>query len=455
MRTARRAFRNLARSPLRSALLVLVLAVSTGLTLVMLTVYGSFGARLEEIKGRIGTTVTVRPAGAGGFGGGGVVMTIGSGTTTQTLKESDLEGLESLEHVTSVEQSYSTSYRGEDLKMVLSQEDLQKRGVVVQGGQLPKEVQLPITLNGVTMGSPLTVFGGGTATVVEGRSFTQEDAGRDVAVVGRDVAEENGLQVGDTFQLQGATVEVIGIFDAGTQFGNAAVFFPLETLQRIFDATGEVTEARVYADSAAHVDEVEEAVKSLLGEDRADVTSDLATYESIQAPLEDARASSLIGLAAALVTSAAVIFIAVVLVSRQRIKEIGILKAVGATSGNLVAQFGLEALFMSVAAGLLGALATFPLAQVVADGLLSDPASPAGPPAGGVAAGKSFQVTAPVRDKVVRGLPNVLPGDVEVAVEPVVFLYALAIAAGLAVVAAIISTWYVGRVRPAEVLRYE
>jgi ABC-type lipoprotein release transport system permease subunit len=42
-----------------------------------------------------------------------------------------------------------------------------------------------------------------------------------------------------------------------------------------------------------------------------------------------------------------------------------------------------------------------------------------------------------------------------VAVSPEVFLYALAIAVGLALVATIVPVWYVGRVRPAEVLRHE
>ncbi|HEY8491087.1 MAG TPA: ABC transporter permease [Dehalococcoidia bacterium] len=454
MRTAGRALRNVARSPLRSAQLVVVLAVSTALTLIMLTVYGSFGQRLEQIKGRIGTTVTVRPPGSGGFGG--LAIAVGPDATTPVLQESDLEGLESLEHVVSVERSYVTGYQGDDLKLVLSQEDLQKRGVVVRGGPPSIEKQIPILLNGMTPTATLTTVDGNPVDVTAGRALSGEDAGRDVAVVGLDVAEQNGLVVGDTFQLRGVTLEVIGIFDAGTQFDNAAVFLPLGTLQRILDAEGEVTQVRVRADSTEHVDEVEDAVRALLGEDRADVTSDASLFEGIRAPVEDARRSSLIGLLAAVVASGAVIVLAVVLVSRQRIKEIGILKAVGATSGTMVTQFGVEALSLSVVAGILGALATFPLAQVVADGLLSDPAMPAPSGSSGLTASKGAAIKS---FQVAGGLPGhlsgVLPGSVDVVVEPVVFLYALAIGAGLAVMAAAVSAWYVGRVRPAEVLRYE
>jgi ABC-type lipoprotein release transport system permease subunit len=50
---------------------------------------------------------------------------------------------------------------------------------------------------------------------------------------------------------------------------------------------------------------------------------------------------------------------------------------------------------------------------------------------------------------------STLLGSVDVAVSPEVFVYALAIAVGLAMLAAIVPAWYVGRVRPAEVLRHE
>ena len=46
-------------------------------------------------------------------------------------------------------------------------------------------------------------------------------------------------------------------------------------------------------------------------------------------------------------------------------------------------------------------------------------------------------------------------GGLDVAVSPTVFLYALAIAAALAIVASVLPAWFIARVRPAEVLRNE
>lgn len=86
---------------------------------------------------------------------------------------------------------------------------------------------------------------------------------------------------------------------------------------------------------------------------------------------------------------------------------------------------------------MLGALATFPLAQTVANGLVSDSSSTAGPGAG------------------LQQAAGGLLGDIDVAVSPEIFLYAIAIAAGLAIIASAVPAWYVSRVKPAEVLRYE
>jgi ABC-type antimicrobial peptide transport system permease subunit len=44
---------------------------------------------------------------------------------------------------------------------------------------------------------------------------------------------------------------------------------------------------------------------------------------------------------------------------------------------------------------------------------------------------------------------------IHIAVSPEVFLYALGIAVALAVAASIFPAWYISRVKPAEVLRYE
>ncbi len=224
--------------------------------------------------------------------------------------------------------------------------------------------------------------------LVAGRTFNDDEVEASVAVIGSALAEANGLDVGASFEMSGASIEVVGIFTSGTQFGDNSVFLPLTTAQELFEREDEVDQAVVRAESVDDVEQVAASIRDLLGEDTVDVSTQQSLFADISAPLADAKDSSQIGLIAALVASAAVILFSVGLVARQRVKEIGILKSIGASNWHVTAQFGIEATVVSVVAALLGALATFPLAQSVANGLVSDPAAPQGPGGFGRAGGQ-------------------------------------------------------------------
>ncbi|HSP55125.1 MAG TPA: FtsX-like permease family protein, partial [Dehalococcoidia bacterium] len=121
-----------------------------------------------------------------------------------------------------------------------------------------------------------------------------------------------------------------------------------------------------------------------------------------------------------------------------------------ASNWHVISQFTLETAIISVFAAFIGALATFPLAQSVANGLVSNPSG------GGFGGGGPGGRIGPGFRAIAAGAQSTgILGSVNVAVSPQVFLYALAIAVGLALVATIVPAWYVGRVRPAEVLRNE
>lgn len=469
MKTVRRAVHTLLRSPLRSAILVAVLAVSLGLTLIMITVNAAFGERLDDIRAQVGSSITVTQAGSfgGGFalGGGG-----GPGQNQQpdAQTESDSGGLEqaaigditSLEQVVGITQTLTASYTGDELVGASPQlpDEAAPDQAPAGGGFTP-----PILVTGTDNPSSLTSLGVNDPELVAGRTFNSDEASANVAVIGSGLAEANGLTVGDSFQMEGVSVEVVGVFTTGTVFGGNAIFLPLETAQRVFDREGEIDQAEVQADSANHVEQVAEEIRAMLGEDVVDVTTELSAFDTISGTVSDAERSSQIGMYAALAASAAIILFSVGLVARQRIREIGIFKAVGASNWQVTTQFGVETALISVVAAILGALATFPLAQTVANGLISDPAGPGGfgggpgPGGGGGGPGDGGGPGGFVTQFAGggQGGPGGFLGDVDVAVSPEIFLFALGIGLVLAVVAATVPAWYVGRVRPAEVLRYE
>lgn len=453
MKTLGRGLRALVRSPLRSGLLVGALGISIGLALIMITVNAAFSDRLDEIKAQVGSEVTVRPAGS--FGGGFFRGAFGGqNSDVSALTSEEIDGIAGVDHVTAISRTITVPYTGDGLTA-----SLQPRGGA-GGGNFPGggEFRFPVLVTGTDSPGSLSTVGLGDAEFIAGRTFENGEAAAAVAVLGANLAEANGLAVGDTFDMEGARVEVVGIFTTGTRFGDNALFLPLATAQGLFGREGEIDEAVVQADSVDNAQAVADGVRALLGEDVADVSTDQATFAGISAPISDAQSSSLIGMIAAIVASAAVILFSVGLVARQRIREIGVLKAIGASNWHVTAQFGVETIVLSLAAALIGALATFPLAQSVANGLVSDPAAPGG---GGIAgqfgrggggqavdggfqaAGGGFQAA------------GGFLGNVDVAVSPEIFLFAIGIGLLLAVLASVIPAWYVSRVKPAEVLRYE
>ena len=476
MKTLRWAVRALLRAPLRAALLVGVLSVSIGLALIMITVDGAFDERLEEIQSQVGTTVTVQPAGSfgggfifrGGFGGGaGGAGGAGGGPNAPnapnatddadtdadadagqaTLTDEAVEAIASIEHVTGYTRTITEQYSGDEL---IGGTIEPPANSPFAGNRPAGGFQVPVIVTGTDNPTDLSSLGVDNVEITSGRTFESGEGEANVAVIGVSLAEANGLVVGDRFGVNEAEVEVVGIFTTGTRFGDNAMFLPLDTARALFDREGEVDAISVRVDTAENVSSTADAIRETLGEDVADVTTQEAAFDAISAPLADAADSSRIGMIAALIASAAIILFSVAIVARQRIKEIGILKALGASNWHVVGQMTLETAFVAIIAAVIGALATFPLAQTVANGLVSDPTVQVGG-FGGFGRPGGGDVVAGAGDGPVGNLL----GEVDVAVSPEVFGYALAIALGLALVATVIPAWYVGRVKPAEVLRYE
>jgi putative ABC transport system permease protein len=274
-----------------------------------------------------------------------------------------------------------------------------------------------------------TLMGDAHMDIAEGRYFTTDENNADVMVVGKALADKNSLTIGSTVGINGTPVEVIGIYDSGQVFGNNMLVMPIGTVQLLFSLGG-VTSVTVQADDVNNVDAVVSSIREILPTSVADVTTAQDMYQRINSSVASAQSTSQMAMIVAFIVAGVVILFAVVLMVRQRVKEIGILKAIGASNRQIGLQLGGEALGMSVIAAIIGALITYPLAQKVANLLV---ASPGGGFGGGITR--------------VAGI--------NIAVSPEVFLYALGIAIALAVAASIFPAWYISRIKPAEVLRYE
>ena len=445
MRTLRRSLLNIIRSPSRSVVVLVILAVSLGLALIMFEVHAATTAQLSKISGNVGNNITVRPAGSSGFGGGG--------GGASPLPQAQVDQLKSLPHVTAVQESVNTSYTGDDLVS-----GIQFSGGGSFGGGSSSGTTsggMPrfgaITVMGISpTGAAPTLTGGGTMTMVTGSYFTAADTNADVAVVGQSLATANNLSVGSEITIGTDQVQVIGIYTTGEQFGDNMLLMPIETVQRLYNINGATT-ITVTADSAGDVNTVATEIRGIWDSTIADVVTAQQEFASISGSIANTSNSSQTGMVISFIVAAVVVLASVVLVIRQRIREIGIMKAIGASNGQIGFLFGLETTVITVAATILGIVLSLLFGQQIANLFNSSSSTGTAGTPGAFYRGGGTAVFSGSGGRIFAGSI----GGIHVAVSPEVIIIAFGTAIILAIIASVIPVWYIARVRPAEVLRNE
>src|SRR5476651_2283958 len=94
MNATTRGVRNAFRNQIRTFSIVVILGLSMGLALAMLVAHQAVGQKINSVESSVGNTVSISPAGARGFEGGG-----------NPLTETQLAAVQKLAHVTSVSES--------------------------------------------------------------------------------------------------------------------------------------------------------------------------------------------------------------------------------------------------------------------------------------------------------------------------------------------------------------
>ncbi|HEY3335812.1 MAG TPA: ABC transporter permease [Candidatus Limnocylindrales bacterium] len=193
-----------------------------------------------------------------------------------------------------------------------------------------------------------------------------------VAVLGSTTADDLGLgasAIGTDVSIGGIPFQVVGILQtkgsSGFQSGDDQVLIPVSTLKRYFTGSSSsgVRSIGVSVATAGQMPAAKAAITSLL-EERHDIasggTDDFTVADQTQLL---STATSVFGLLTVLLAGVASISLVVggigimniMLVSvRERTREIGIRKAIGAKHRDILLQFLVEALVLSILGGLIG-----------------------------------------------------------------------------------------------------
>ena len=248
------------------------------------------------------------------------------------------------------------------------------------------------------------------------------DRGAPVAVLGSNTALElfpAADPVGQVVRVGDWRMRVIGVLEPrGQQLGvdmDDVVIVPVATAMKMLNRSGLfrlVIQVRSYAD----LQRAKQAVIRLLRERHGEEDVTVITQDAVVSAFSSilgALTMALGGIAAVSLAVAGVGIMNVMLVSvSERTREVGLLKALGAGRGQILAAFLAEAILISSAGGLLGLALGWAAVLVL---VAVYPALPASPPLWAVLAAFSLSVA-------VGGVFGVLPARRATRLDPVAAL---------------------------------
>jgi putative ABC transport system permease protein len=338
----RLALARLATSRLRAALTMLGIVIGVASVVALVAVgQGASSGITDRIQG-LGTNLLTINAGASVSSG-----TRGAAGSATTLTLADAAAIAELTAVAGVAPESSTT------------------ALVVAGAS-----NTTTSIVGTTADYPLVR----AYTIWQGSFLTDTSVGQGlrVAVLGATTASDLGLgadAVGTDIAIGGIPFRIVGILQAkggtGFQSPDDEILIPITTVKQYFTGTSSesVRSIGVSVATSSQMETVKAAITATL-EDRHNIaaggTDDFSVADQTQLL---STATSVYNLLTVLLAGVASISLVVggigimniMLVSvRERTREIGIRKAIGARNRDILAQFLIEALTLSVLGGLIG-----------------------------------------------------------------------------------------------------
>lgn len=336
-----RGLRNPFRSRTRGIMVVLLLALVTGFLGLMVEAALASRQQIARLDARVRTLVELREAGAFGTGGFGGDKPIGEHDfTVDTLER--VRRIPGAAHLARVDEYVYTP-----------QID-------------PSRPNAYAMIIGLRPGAAMRAIGEvdyENARIIAGRGLGPADAESRVAVVGRLYAHQRlGIEApsaaalaGKQIVLNGQIFVVVGVYTTDNDFGDNHVFVPIEAFRAAFKPGRKLTKIFATVDSVANVERVVGDLKDRTRFPEVDVVTAPEAVSTARTTLGSLAAASAYGAVLLFVFEAVLIVFVMVLSTRERVREIGTLKAIGASNREVVVQFLAEAVALNGLGG-IGAL---------------------------------------------------------------------------------------------------
>ena len=334
--------RNLLRNKVRLALVAILIGVPFFLLLAMYSIGDAVERQTSVLNKNVNTVLQLRARGSMGH-----VNMIGQ---DRLLPQDTFEKVRGIEHVEQVE------------PYLLAMAPITPPNFVMHVGLAP------------TATKRLESHGeAGNPRIIAGRDFTPEDAGQDVAIIGQGYAEWAGIKperMGEATLTIDPTrthpaifgmdrprreLRIIGMYASGYVFGDLQLFMPMETFRSIYGADQGISWLFAKVDSVENVPVVAQRLKETVGDVADILVRESAAVFTATTSQTVTRLTS-VGGVLAVGLMVIVVFFVLLMIVRERAREIGTLKAIGASNGGVTTQFLTEAVALTLLGGVLGLL---------------------------------------------------------------------------------------------------
>jgi putative ABC transport system permease protein len=188
--------------------------------------------------------------------------------------------------------------------------------------------------------------------------------GENEAILGARASAILDVDVGDNISIKEQKVTVVGILDETGSNDDYQVFVPLATVQRAFEKEGLISSADIRAlCSACPVEFIADSVNNAIPGIRAVAVKQIAQTEMNLMAKVNRFMLALAGIT--LVVGSFGVVNTMMSSVHQRVKDIGIMKAVGASRLQITKMFLYEALVVGLVGGILGYIAGTLLSYVI------------------------------------------------------------------------------------------
>jgi len=444
MGTIIRGIKNIFRNKLRNTTILLILSLSLSLALIMVNMDFLSNQKIKSIRERWGGNSFIVESSYNYY-------IIGKkepyDEEKSLIDESIADEILKMDLVKSVNKQITGSFYSKKLKQK------GEIGISKHMGEVEVSEKITHSISILGLEDLGNMF---SMKLIKGNIYKKDDIDQNVIVVEDTFAERNNLDVGSNIIINKEKIKIIGIYRTRGELKLEINFIPFKTAQRLLDREGKVDSLLVTVDLIDNVQKVVDYINNKLSDGKI-----VAVYDRVDNPvllfLNNIKRMSKVTMISSFIVGILIILLIMFINVRGRAREIGILKAIGASNLNISAQFLAESTSLCIIALILSTAITLAISQPLADFISEREIAK-------IIEDRDEFLT----DEEIEELPEEIKElfgyeDLEelksmklkTTFSPQVFISAILITLLLGAIGSILPAYYISKLRPAEVLRFE